>query len=160
LQDIPDLVDGLRRSINILSTFVTSIPEEKLTRRRGAGFWSVAEHTVHLAQVQPMLLGRLQRFLSEDRPEFAPYIPGDAGQDDKPPQMVTGAALSEFEHYRLKQLALLDEVDEAAWQKTAIHPEYDFYTLHILTRHILLHDHWHMYRMEQLWLTRDEFLKQ
>lgn len=160
MQDIPDLLDGLRRSIKILSTFVTSIPEEKLTRRRGAGFWSVAEHTVHLAQVQPMLLGRLQRFLSEDRPEFAPYIPGDAGQDDKPPQMVTGAALSEFEHYRLKQLALLDEVDEAAWQKTAIHPEYDFYTLHILTRHTLLPDHWHMYRMEQLWLTRDEFLKQ
>ena len=46
----------------------------------------------------------------------------------------------------------------ADWEKTATHPEYEQYSLIILARHILMHDHWHMYRMEELWLTRDEYL--
>jgi uncharacterized damage-inducible protein DinB len=159
MRDIPDLLDGLRGSINILSAFVMALPEDKLNRRRGAGFWTVAEHASHLAQVQPMLLERLKRFLDEERPEFVPYIPGDAEEEEKPPEMETKAALAEFAQCRQHQLALLEKADDAAWQKTAIHPEYDLYTLYILTRHILMHDHWHMYRMEQLWLTRDEFLE-
>ncbi len=159
MQDIPDLLDGLRRSINILSAFVTAVPENKLNRRRGANFWTVAEHANHLALVQPMLLERLQRFLAEDRPEFVPYVPGDAEEEDRPPEMEMKAALAEFARCRQQQLALLEKADDAAWQKTAIHPEYDLYTLYILTRHILMHDHWHMYRMEQLWLTKDEFLE-
>jgi len=159
MQDIPDLLDGLRGSINILSAFVTAIPENKLNRRRSAGFWTVAEHASHLAQVQPMLLERLRRFLGEDRPEFVPYIPGDAEEEEKPPEMETKATLTEFAQCRRQQLALLEKADDAAWQKTAIHPEYDLYSLYILTRHILMHDHWHMYRMEQLWLTKDEFLE-
>ena len=158
MQDIPDILDGLRRSINILSAFVTALPEDKLNRRRGADFWTLAEHVSHLAQVQPLLLERLQRFLAEDRPEFAPYIPGDDEEEERPPEMEMTAALAEFARCRQQQLALLEKADDAAWQKTAIHPEYDLYTLYILTRHILMHDHWHMYRMEQLWLTRDEFL--
>jgi uncharacterized damage-inducible protein DinB len=159
LKDIPDLLDGLKSSINILSAFVMALPENKLNRRRGAGFWTVAEHVSHLAQVQPMLLERLRRFMDEDRPEFVPHIPDDAEEEDKPPEMEMKAALVEFAQCRQQQLALLEKADEAAWQKTAIHPEYDLYTLYILTRHILMHDHWHMYRMEQLWLTRDEFLE-
>ena len=160
MQDIPDLLDGLRRSINILSAFVTALPENKLNRRRGAGLWTVAEHASHLAQVQPMLLERLQRFLDEDLPEFVPYIPGDDEKEDGPPaEMAMKAALAEFAKSRQRQLALLEKADDAAWQKTAIHPEYDLYTLYILTRHILMHDHWHMYRMEQLWLTKDAFME-
>jgi uncharacterized damage-inducible protein DinB len=159
MKDIPDLLDGLRSSINILSAFVMALPENKLNRRRGVGFWTIAEHASHLAQVQPMLLERLRRFLAEDRPEFVPYIPGDAEKEDKPPKMEMKATLAEFAQCRQQQLVLLEKADDTAWQKTAIHPEYDLYTLYILTRHILMHDHWHMYRMEQLWLTRDEFLE-
>ena len=139
MQDIPDLLDGLRRSINILSAFVTALSENKLNRRRGADFWTVAEHTSHLAQVQPMLLERLQRFLGEDRPGFVPYIPGDAEEEDKPPEMEMEAALAEFSQCRQQQLALLEKADDAAWEKTAIPPEYDLYTLYILTRHIFMH---------------------
>ena len=50
--------------------------------------------------------------------------------------------------------------DAGTWQKTATHPEYAQYSFYILVRHILMHDHWHMYRMEELWLTRDEYLTQ
>jgi uncharacterized damage-inducible protein DinB len=159
MQDIRDLLEGLKRTPKILSEFVKTIPEGKMDLRRGEGFWTVAEHVSHLVQVQPMLLDRCQRFINEDRPEFVPYIPA-SGKDepDTPPRMNMTAALVQFAQYRNKQLELLESADDITWRKTATHPEYENYSLYILTRHTLMHDFWHMYRIEELWLTRDAYL--
>ena len=159
MKDMADLLEGMKRAPGVLSAFVDTIPEEKLDLRRGQGFWTIGEHVSHLAQVQPMLLERMERFLSEERPEFVPYIPGDGEEEpDTPPRMAMAEALAQFSAYRGKQVDLLASVDEAVWQRTAIHPEYEHYSLYILARHVLMHDYWHMYRMEELWLTRDEYL--
>ncbi len=159
MRDIEDLLEGLRRTPKILSEFVLAVPEDKIDLRRGEGFWTVAEHVSHLAQVQPMLLDRFQRFMNEDHPEFAPYIPGnDADEPDTPPRMNMNAALDQFAHYRNNQLPILEGAQEIQWKKTATHPEYRNYSLYILTRHTLMHDYWHMYRMEELWLTKDAYL--
>ena len=157
--DIQDLFETLRRAPNILSQFVETIPESRLDLRRGDGFWTVAEHVSHLAQVQPMLLKRFERFVTEEHPEFVPYLP-DSGKDepDTPPRMSMTSALDQFACYRTSQLRLLKTADEITWKKTATHPEYEAYSLYILTRHVMMHDHWHMYRMEELWLTKDAYL--
>ncbi len=157
--DVVDLLEGLRRSPNVLTVFVQSIPEAQLDRRRGEGFWTLAEHVSHLAQVQPMLLERLQRFAQEEHPEFIPYIPGEGEEaSDTPERMEIETALSQFAEVRSRQLTLLESADETVWKRQATHPEYDLYSYHILVRHILMHDHWHMYRMEELWLTKDAYL--
>ena len=159
MHDITDLLDTLSRSPKILAQFVRSIPEHKLDLRRGEGFWTIAEHVSHLAQVQPMLLQRFERFMDEVHPEFVPYIPGgDKEESDTPPRMNMESALEQFASYRTRQIQLLERVDDATWKKTATHPEYEEYSLYILTRHALMHDHWHMYRMEELWLTKDAYL--
>jgi uncharacterized damage-inducible protein DinB len=159
MRDIEDLLEGMRRTPKILSEFVLAVPENKIDLRRGEGFWTVAEHVSHLAQVQPMLLDRIQRFMNEDHPEFVPYIPGnDADEPDTPPRMNMNAALDQFAHCRKNQLLLLESAQEITWKKTATHPEYENYSLYILTRHTLMHDYWHMYRMEELWLTKDAYL--
>lgn len=161
MQDIQDLLESLKRSPKILSQFVRTIPEGKLDLRRGEGFWTIAEHCSHLAQVQPMLLKRIERFLNEENIEFVPYIPGD-GEDepDTPPRMSIRSALDQFTSNRDRQIQLLECANADNWKKPATHPEYEEYSLYILTRHILMHDHWHMYRMEELWLTRDAYLTQ
>ncbi len=159
MKDIQDIVEGLRRSPGVLSGLVQGIPEGKLDVRRGEGFWTITEHVSHLAQVQPMLLERFQRFLKEDHPEFIPFLP--AGGEDgptTPPLLEINVALELFALYREKQLALLNGLDAAAWRKTGTHPEYEFYSLPILARHVLMHDYWHMYRIEELWLTKDAYL--
>ena len=158
MQVIPDLLETLRRSPNILSQFVHSIPESKLDVRRGEGFWTIAEHCSHLAQVQPMLLKRIERFLNEDNPEFVPYNTGSSEEPATPDHMSIESALDQFTRDRDSQLRLLESADENCWKKKATHPEYEEYSLYILTRHVLMHDHWHMYRMEELWLTRDAYL--
>ncbi len=159
MQDIRDLLESLRRTPKILSEFVKAIPHDKMHLRRGEGFWTIAEHVSHLAQVQPMLLERFQRFMNEDHPEFIPHIPGNSkGGSVLPPRIDTNAALEQFAHYRNKELELLDGANYITWQKVATHPEYEHYSLYILARHILMHDYWHMYRMETLWLMRDAYL--
>jgi hypothetical protein len=158
MREIPDLLEGLRKTPAILSQFVLTVPADRLDRRRGEGFWTVAEHVCHLAQVQPILLMRIERFINEEHPEFVPYVPGSSEEPDTPPLMSMSAALDNFERCRGNQLLLLENAGETAWKKTARHPEYDAYSLYILTRHILMHDYWHMYRMEELWLARDAYL--
>lgn len=157
--DIADLLEGLRRTPHVLSAFVRSIPADKFDLRRGEGFWTIAEHASHLAQVQPMLLERFQRFLAEDHPEFVPYIPGDDKDEPvTPARMDMETALEQFAHLRRKMTALLESADDIAWQRTGTHPEYELYSLYLLARHVLMHDYWHMYRIEELWLTRDAYL--
>jgi hypothetical protein len=158
MKDIPDLLESLKRTPRILAEFVGAVPHAKLDLRRGEGVWTVGEHVRHLAQVQPMLAERCRRFLREERPEFIPYVPGKGTGGPDVPEPTMGAALEGFARSRGEQLALLEKADAVAWRKTALHPEYETYTLYILARHILMHDYWHMYRMEELLLARDAYL--
>jgi hypothetical protein len=159
MQDIPDLLKGLKRTPNILIEFVNTIHESKLTLRRGNGFWTIAEHVSHLAEVQPMLLERFQRFTNEEHPQFIPFNPSKDGDEPATAAcMNMTTALLQFEQYRTKQLILLENAGGGIWQRMATHPEYDQYSLYILTRHVLMHDYWHMYRIEELWLTKDSYL--
>jgi uncharacterized damage-inducible protein DinB len=160
MKESADILDGLKRAPDVFTAFVKTIPQESLDLRRGGkGFWTIAEHVSHLAQVQPMLLERMQRFLEEEHPEFVPYFPGnDQEEPDLPHRMAIPEALAQFKVCRDQQVALLATADKGLWQKTATHPEYEHYSLVILARHVLMHDYWHMYRMEELWLTRDDYL--
>ncbi len=158
MQDINSIIGSLSHSTAILEQFAAAIPETALNRRRGEGFWTVAEHFDHLAAVQPMLGLRISRFLTENAPEFIPFIPSEEEAEIEKTVMDVPTALAAFAAGRNEQIELLKGAKDADWIKTGSHPEYERYTLHILARHILMHDHWHMYRMEALWLTRDEFL--
>jgi uncharacterized damage-inducible protein DinB len=159
MRDIPDLLEGLKRTPKILSEFVKTISENKLDLRRGDGFWTIAEHVSHLAQVQPILLDRFIRFMTEDHPEFVPYLPGKGeGEPETPVRMDMSEALEQFVQVRKEQHILLENASEGMWHKTGKHPEYHRYSLYILARHTLMHDYWHMYRIEELWLTKDTYL--
>jgi uncharacterized damage-inducible protein DinB len=159
MEGMQEILDSLKQSPTVLAAFVGAIPASKLDVRRGEGFWTIAEHVSHLAQVQPMLLERIQRFIEQERPEFVPYIPGEGDEGPgTPARMEMAAALAQFRSVRERQLALLARVADPVWQRQAVHPEYEQYSLTILARHILMHDYWHMYRMEELWLTRAAYL--
>jgi len=100
---------------------------------------------------------RLVRFKQEKNPVFVPYFP----QNDDKNKIVYASvsnALSTFENLRKKQIDLIKTFDGAVFKNEGIHPEYKRYNTMIVARHILMHDFWHMYRIEELWLTTDEYL--
>lgn len=161
MKDKKSILESLANSPIIFSELIKSVPTHFLKKKRGEKYWTIEEHVIHLAQVQPMLLDRLGRFIDEDKPEFIPFIPENEASDQKSEQqkdMDLKDALIFFESLRKKQLSLINSVSSDVWLKKAIHPEYTQYSFYILVRHILMHDHWHMYRIEELWLTKDEYL--
>lgn len=157
MNDIPAILDSLRHAPVILRELAAAIPAEALERRRCQDCWTIAEHILHLAQVQPMMYERLRRIVDEEQPEFVPFIPEEDESAAPARETDLNMALENFSKQRALQVKLLECSDPKTWLKTAVHPEYEQYGLYILARHILMHDHWHMYRMEELWLTKDTY---
>ena len=156
--DIQEVLRGLRQSPRILSALIASIPENMLKVRRIPNKWSIHEHACHIVDVQPMLIERLRKFKQEERPVFTPYIPGKTVSDDHLLTMDLSEMLSQFDVYRKKLLDVAGTFGEDEFEKHGVHDEYTLYTPRILLRHTLMHDHLHMYRIEELWLTKEAYL--
>lgn len=153
------ILDGLAAAPGLLKSFVDAIDDHTCHQRRRDGFWTIAEHVDHLAHVQPILMERIERFIHEERPAFTPYMP-DADADAWPPSRINVAESWErFARERQKMIERVARVDPAVWKREGDHPEYTAYGFGILLRHIMLHDQWHMYRIEELWLTQDAYLE-
>jgi hypothetical protein len=153
-----DFVIGLSNNKNILKQLISIINENDI-HKRIKDFWTIYEHIDHLVVTQKMLLGRIQQFIVEDKPIMKPYIP-----EDKP--IVENAKKSakelveEFIKLRDLQIGLVKKAKRNVWQKDGVHPEYSKYSLEILVRHILLHDSFHMWRIEELWIEKEELIKE
>lgn len=153
------LIDGLRLNVSILSDFIAAIPEEQLHKRRNEGFWTIHEHLNHLVITQVMLCRRLELFIKEERPVIVPFVPDDKPKGENTAAKAGRELVEGFAKWREKQLQLIETCPAGVWTRTAMHPEYNSYTFEILVRHILLHDSYHMNRIEELWLLKDEFIK-
>jgi uncharacterized damage-inducible protein DinB len=154
-----NLIDALRLNVPVLRGFVAAIPEAELTRRRRPEFWTIHEHLGHLVVTQVMLCRRIELFIKEERPVIVPYVPEDRPKPESSAAKSGRELVEGFARWREKQLGLLESCPPGTWAKTAEHPEYLSYGFEILVRHILLHDCYHMNRIEELWLLKDEFIK-
>lgn len=152
------LISNLHSTPMLLSAFIGQIPVTLLKSRRKPNKWSIHEHACHLAQAEVMIHERFIRFEAEDQPEFKPYLPGNTISDGDLIYLDLSEQLHQFESMRAKTLNLLKSFDDGIWSKEGKHPEYINYSPFILLRHLLMHDHFHMYRMEELWLTKQEYL--
>ncbi len=155
------LLQALAATPALLEDMISRIPASRLHAHRIPGQWCIHAQAVHIAGVQPMLFGRLERFLKEGHPTFTPYIPDRDAADPEAAllRIDLPKALREFHEWRRKTLDFAAQAPEGFWEREAKHPEYDRYTPGILLRHMLMHEHLHMYRIETLWLTRDEYLE-
>lgn len=159
MKEIESMLFTLSAAPTVAASFVRSIPPAELDVRRRPNAWTVHEHVSHLAHVQGMLLRRLERFKQEERPVMRPYQPHKEG-DPEPaePLLSIDEALDELAFRRGRQIAVAESMPDDYWDRPGDHPEYKLYTARILLRHILLHDYWHLYRVEELWLARDDFV--
>ncbi len=157
MKDIPEILEGLRHAPAILRGLAAQIPAPIMERKRCDDCWTIAEHILHLAQLQPMFNERLRRIIDEEQAEIIPFLPGKDESAAPKREKNVDTALEVFSEQRILQVKMLESASPQIWCKTAVHHEYEPYGLYILARHILMHDHWHMYRMEDLWLTKDAY---
>jgi hypothetical protein len=153
-----DLIEGLTNNKRILRQLVSVIEAEAI-HRRIKDYWTIYEHVDHLVVTQKMLLGRIRQFLAEERPVMKPYIPEDKPEVENASKSAA-ELVDEFERLRDEQVSLIKKAKRGVWQKAGIHPEYKKYSFEILIRHTLLHDSFHMWRMEELWIEKEELIKE
>lgn len=145
---------SLRNNIEILRDFVSNMSHDEIMYRV-KDFWTVYQHVEHLVESQKVILDRIHLFLSEEKPVIKPYGPNG---NDTPAKMPIHFHLDEFEKLRNQQIALIKNAEEEVWKKSGEHPEFKKYSFDILVRHALLHDGFHMWRMEELWIKKDNLI--
>ncbi len=150
------LAKTLKELPDVIEAYVRNIPVEILDIKRNDETWTIREHIYHIAQVQPMLFSRILKIKNEEQPVIVPYFPEN---ETERTALYTSLddAFSKYKDIRNKQLSLIDQLTEAALNKDAVHGEYIQYNIPIIINHMVFHEYWHMYRMEQIWLTRDEY---
>jgi len=159
MNDINQIIYCLKQSPIILKNLLTQVPSELYKVRRIKGKWSIHEHACHIATGdQAGFIDRFKQFLDEQKPKIKP-LSGDSFPPDYLIKMELNEVLDIFFEKRKELISLVRSANESIWTKEAEHPEYQIYNPYIMLRHRLMHDHFHMYRIEELWLTNEEYLK-
>ena len=156
---IDDKLDIIAQTPFILNELVGEIPLDLLKVRRITGKWCIHEHVCHLFEAQEMMRERFKTFKAVKNPTFTHYLPGSNVETDKLLDMDMKQALLGFSEERMELVKFLKTFNAGDWYNAGKHPEYTSYTPFIFLRHIMMHDHLHMYRIEELWLTSDQYLR-
>jgi len=123
-------IEILAAAPDLLEELISEVPEEIRKVRRIKGKWSIHEHACHLAEAQRMIIGRFKRFKQEKK-------------------------LADFRKNRLVMIDILKNYTSEDWHNEGSHPEYTSINPLLWLRHVLMHDHFHMYRIEELLLTNN-----
>ncbi len=156
--DLDSAVTALKSLPLVLESYVSNIPEGLLDVRRADNVWTIREHVYHLAEVQAMLGERIQTIGNRNEVRIVPFIPEEA-EREKMQYRSVAEALIQYGHEREKQIKQISSLQKESFEHTALHPEYMNYNLPILINHIIFHDYWHLYRIEEIWLLKDECFK-
>lgn len=149
------IITALANAPAVIVPLVREVPHALLKRRPLRGKWSAHEHACHLSVVHPLFFKRLELMLAEEHPRIASYQPDRDETDDMLLQMDLDAALEQFTRDRARLVEQLKQLTDSDWQRTAEHEEYVHYSVHIMFRHLVMHDMLHAYRIEELLLKKD-----
>jgi uncharacterized damage-inducible protein DinB len=154
---VDDLLEVLELNENILCQFVAQMSDSEITNRI-KNYWTIYEHLEHLTLCQKMLLGRIKQFIEEDSPLIRTYTPENEKKSNV--KKTVKNLLDEFCELRKKQIQLIKDAQSTVWGKQGTHESYKKYTCEILVRHIISHDYFHIYRMEELWIEKESYINE
>jgi hypothetical protein len=159
MESVTKIIESLEQTPDLLKGLLKDIPSNLYEVRRLENKWSIHEQVCHLVDAQAILKRRFQIFEKETRP----YIPSHdpmAGSTPDYAAMNMRQQLDRFPRIRQELVNMLKKYRESYWDKKGEHEAFTPYSSKILLRHTLLVDHAHLFSIEQLGLTKDEFVDQ
>ena len=152
------IICNLKNAPAILANLINHTPSQRLKWSPRISIWTIKEHVHHLAMAQMMLSKRIKLFMTNEHPVIAPFTP--EGDDAPTPSSKSiDKLLAVFERFRVIQVKDLTDAEETVWSRTADHPEYIEYDFSILARHIMVHDYFHMHRIEELAFMQEDLIQ-
>jgi hypothetical protein len=155
MNNVDLVVASLERAPALIVPLVREVPEAIMKRRPKPSKWSAHENACHLAAVHALFFTRLNLMLAEEKPRIKPYLPHLDDEDDALLKVDLDEALDRFSTDRQRLVDRLKRLSPEDWQRTAEHGEYTHYSVFIMFRHLVLHDMFHAYRIEELLLKKD-----
>lgn len=149
-QKIETILNALYETPRLLTELITEIDPELYKKKIIQGKWSIHEHATHIGVGD--IYGfqkRLEEFKDKEKPVFEP-LSGDSFDENFFINLDLKKTLADFFKIRQKTIQLAKTFNANDWNKLAIHPEYKTYTPYIMLRHLLMHDHNHLYKIEDL----------
>lgn len=150
------LLSTFRALPEIIESYFKNIPEELLDRKRNEASWTIREQLYHIVGVQEMLTQRIIKIRDEESPVITPYFPENELDRVELFKSIEDAFLH-YKKSRGEQILLISQMKEPDYNKEAVHDEYISYNVPIIINHMIFHEYWHMYRIEELWLTKEEY---
>lgn len=149
-QEIETLLNALNETPRLLKELITEIDPELYKKKLIKGKWSIHEHATHVAVGDVYgFQKRLTDFKQKEGPTIEP-LSGDNFDDNFFIELDLKKTINDFFDIRQSTIRLAKHFDQDDWNKTAIHPEYKKYTPYIMLRHLLMHDHAHLYKIEDM----------
>ena len=152
---LKDFIQVLELNKNLLKQFIEGMTENEINKKI-KDHWTIYEHLVHLVQSQKVFLNRITIFEKEDKPIMVPSGPNTDGSNEAENKKTVNDLLEEFFRIRTEQIEKLNTFGEKIFTKEGQHDEYKKYSFEILIRHFIFHDSFHMCRMEELWIKKEE----
>lgn len=148
--NVKSILEALSQTPRILQELIDEIPKDRYKKHIIHGKWTIHEHATHVAVGD--IYGfqkRLEQFKHVEKPMFEP-LSGENFAKDFFLELDLQSSLQEFFKVRAKTIQMAQSLDDTQWGKEANHPEYTKYTPYIMVRHLLMHDHAHLYKIEDM----------
>ena len=148
--EIETILNALSETPRLLRELITEIDSKLYKKKIVKGKWSIHEHATHIAVGD--IYGfqkRLNAFRQQEKPIFEP-LSGDNFDEYFFMELDLKKVINDFFEIRHRTIELAKEFNSNDWNKLAIHPEYKTYSPYIMLRHLLMHDHNHLYKIEDM----------
>jgi hypothetical protein len=152
-REIETILNALNETPRLLKELICEIDPVIYKKKIVKGKWSIHEHATHIAVGD--IYGfhkRLEDFKQEEKPVIEP-LSGDNFEKDFFIKLDLEKTIDEFFEIRQRTTELARTLNPNDWKKLATHPEYKTFTPYIMLRHVLMHDHYHLYKIEDMGCT-------
>ena len=143
------LIDQIQQLPQQLADLVMPLTADQLTTPYLAGEWTIAQNVHHLADSHMNSYIRCKLIVTEDRPLLKPYdqeewarLPDAADADISVSLTLLGSL-----HARWTQF--WEQLPDAAWERTGIHPEIGVVTLEEQLQYYAAHGKAHLDQIER-----------
>ena len=149
------LISALETAPGVIIPMIREVPPRILKRRPSPAKWSAHEHACHLATSDALFRERLEYILSTPSPYIKSVQPTAEEEAGSYFDLDLDERLDSYVRERSELVEILKGLSAAEWQKTAVHEAFDHYSVLIMFRHVLNHEMFHAYRIEELLLKKD-----
>jgi uncharacterized damage-inducible protein DinB len=153
--DAQTLIASLEAAPGIIIGLVREVPPENLKRRPAPNKWSAHEHACHISTGQATFLSRLELMLTDPFPRITSMEPSPDEEAGSLLSVDLDEALGRYVRERSLVVQRLKELSADDWQRTAEQEAFSHYSVHIMFRHMLIHEMLHAYRIDELMLKKD-----